>query len=76
MHQALPVIGCGVYLMRYATGSHIVGLACAMSIFSRSVADPSSNRPARMAAKSASDAAGGRSRHGEHGSRPSRARAI
>jgi hypothetical protein len=60
-----PVCGCGVYLIRYATMSHICGLEDVKSPIKRSVALPSSNLPLRISSNKRNDSSTGRVRHGD-----------
>ena len=62
-----PTCGCVMYLMRYATGSHMHGFGLCMSIFMRNVASPSPNFPFRMSSNRRRFSSTLRLRHGDSG---------
>lgn len=64
LYHSSPVRWCGVYFIRYATGSIFPS---SMTIFILRVASPSANRPFFILSNSTSDSSMGRSLHGDWG---------
>jgi hypothetical protein len=64
MHHVEPVRWCGFFRIRYSTGSRRFKFGLAMSIFARSVCEPSANSPARMRRKRSRFSATERLRNG------------